>query len=431
MKTDALATLLPATKLAPILKRFGQPASSATSGSKADGADAKVDLLVNAHADPIATLVYGFLLWESNSAAATQALARFREECVDFNELRVCLPEEIVGMLGSRYPFAEERANRLRRSLNDLYRREHKVSLEHAAAMAKREQRTYIENLDGMVPFVAARVLLIHFGQPGVPVDEQLAEVFREQKLVAKEASTTDIALALTKQYTAVDEALKVHRALVGFADSCWEKDPKAMMKSKSARIAAQQAAERAARKEAEKAAAEAARAAEAAARAEAERIEAAKAAARAQARAEARARAAAAKAAQREAAQREAAVQAALAAQAAKALAKSAPKAPAKLPTKPAAAKTPAPGQKPAGKKPADKKPADKKPADKKQDPKRSEPKKAPPAKSQPKRPTAKVPSKAPAKVAAKSPAKTSKAKGGAGHASAKKGSAKKGAKK
>ncbi|MBL9120820.1 MAG: hypothetical protein JNL80_12995 [Phycisphaerae bacterium] len=421
MKTDALATLLPATKLAPILKRFGQPASSATSGSKADGADAKVDLLVNAHADPIATLVYGFLLWESNSAAATQALARFREECVDFNELRVCLPEEIVGMLGSRYPFAEERANRLRRSLNDLYRREHKVSLEHAAAMAKREQRTYIENLDGMVPFVAARVLLIHFGQPGVPVDEQLAEVFREQKLVAKEASTTDIALALTKQYTAVDEALKVHRALVGFADSCWEKDPKAMMKSKSARIAAQQAAERAARKEAEKAAAEAARAAEAAARAEAERIEAAKAAARAQARAEARARAAAAKAAQREAAQREAAVQAALAAQAAKALAKSAPKAPAKLPTKPAAAKTPAPGQKPAGKKPADKK----------QDPKRSEPKKAPPAKSQPKRPTAKVPSKAPAKVAAKSPAKSSKAKGGAGHASAKKGSAKKGAKK
>ncbi len=285
MKTDALATLLPATKLAPILKRH-MPAE-----------------VPAAPLDPIATLVSSFLLWESSTAAAEQALVRVKAECVDFNELRVCLPEEIVAMLGSRYPFAEERANRMRRSLNDIYRREHKVSLDHVAGLGKREQRAYVENLDGMVPFVAGRLLLLHFGQAGVPIDDQLAELFREQKLIAKETTTTDLGHALNKHYHTLDEATKVHIALVAFADAAWEKDPKAMMKNKSARMAAQQAAERAARREAEKAAEAAAKAAEAAARAEAERIEAAKVAARAQARADARARAAAAKAAEQQAA--------------------------------------------------------------------------------------------------------------------------------
>lgn len=285
MKTDALATLLPATKLAPILKRH-MPAE-----------------VPAAPLDPIATLVSSFLLWESSTTAAEQALVRVKAECVDFNELRVCLPEEIMAMLGSRYPFAEERANRMRRSLNDIYRREHKVSLDHVAGLGKREQRAYIENLDGMVPFVAGRLLLLHFGQAGVPIDDQLAELFREQKLIAKETTTTDLGHALNKHYHALDEATKVHIALVAFADAAWEKDPKAMTKNKSARMAAQQAAERAARREAEKAAEAAAKAAEAAARAEAERIEAAKVAARAQARADARARAAAAKVADQQAA--------------------------------------------------------------------------------------------------------------------------------
>lgn len=348
MKNDALATLLPATKLAPILKRF----ASAPVAPKADGkveaaaADARAEHLL----DPIATLVHAFLLWEANMSLAGQALARFREECVDFNELRVCLPEEIMSMLGSRYPFGEERANRMRRALNDLYRREHKVSLEHALAMGKREQKAYIENLDGMVPFVASRLLLLHFACPGVPVDEQLAEIFREQKFVPKEATTAEIAQALAKQHTTVEDCAKVHHALVAFADSCWEKDAKAMMKNKSARIAAQQAAERAARKEAERVAAEAARAAEAAAKAEAERVEAAKSAARAQARADARARAAAAKAAAREAAQREAAAQAALAKATAAKNAKSVVVTPTKVNGKVLVA-VPKPGQKPAPK--------------------------------------------------------------------------------
>jgi hypothetical protein len=334
VKTDALATLLPATKLAPILKRYGPP--DVKVDAKADGKPtAKAQSAFDT--DPIATLVHSFLLWESNTTAAAQALARLREECVDFNELRVCLPEEIVGMLGSRYPFADERANRLRRSLNDIYRREHRVSFDHAMSMGKREQKTYVENLDGMVPFVAARLLLLHFGQAAIPVDEQLAELFRENKIIAKEVATVDLAHALAKQHHSLEDAARVHAALVGYADGCWEKDPKAMMKNKSVRIAAQQAAERAARKEAERIAAEAARAAEAAAKAEAERIEAAKAAARAQARAEARARAAAAKAAAREAAQREAAQAARLAqaAQAGKTTGKVAPKASSTLETK------------------------------------------------------------------------------------------------
>jgi len=276
VKTDASATTLSAMKLAPILKRH-TPAT-----------------LPPAATDPIETLVESFLLWEASTAQRTAAIERIRKECVDFNELRVCLPEEIISILGSRYPFVDERATRMRRSLNDLYKREHKVSLDHVTALGKREQRHYVENLDGMLPFVSSRILLFHFGQAMVPVDDQLAELFREQKLVAKEASTAEIAHALVhlngKQSASLDESMKLHFAMTAYVDAAWEKDPKAMQKNKQVRLAAQMASERAARREAEKAAEAAAKAAEAAAKAEAERVEQAKAAAKAAARAEAKA---------------------------------------------------------------------------------------------------------------------------------------------
>ncbi len=329
MKTDASATTLSATKLAPILKRYA-PASAP-----------------EAPTDPIATLVQSFLLWEASTSQAVSAIERIRKECVDFNELRVDLPEEIIAIIGLRYPFVDERSNRMRRSLNDLYKREHKVSLDHVSAMGKREQRTYVENLDGMLPFVAARILLFHFGHAVIPVDDQLADIFRDSKFVAKETPTADLAHALTKQHNTIEDALKVHHALVGFADSVWEKDPKAMQKLKQARLAAQQSADRAARREAEKAAEAAAKAAEAAAKLEAERAEAAKVAAKAAARAEAKAARQVAQQAAQAAAQQVALAAAKIAARDAKALktiadakaaAKNAGKPPVKAETKSAA---------------------------------------------------------------------------------------------
>ncbi|MFO0830075.1 MAG: hypothetical protein U0572_18180 [Phycisphaerales bacterium] len=227
MKTDASTPAFSATKLAVIVKRHSPAQSAAPS------------------ADPVATLVHSFLLWEASTQHAGAAMERIAKECVDFNELRVCLPEEIVAILGPRYPYVEERANRLRRSLNDLYRREHKVSFEHVSAMGKREQRTYVENLDGMIPFVASRVLLFHFGHAGVPADDQLVDLLRNAKALSRdEVSAIDLAASLSKAAGSLEESTRTHLALVAFADSMWAEDAKSIAKAKQVRVAAQRATE-------------------------------------------------------------------------------------------------------------------------------------------------------------------------------------------
>jgi len=236
VKTDASTPLFSATKLAAIVKKH---APAPTSGHTTAPPPAPPST------DPIGTLVHSFLLWEASTHHASGGTERIAKECVDFNELRVCLPDEIVSILGPRYPFAEERATRLRRSLNDIYRREHKISLEHIASAGKRDQRNYIENLDGMIPFVASRVLLFHFGQAGVPADDQLVDLLRDAKALTKDdIAGVDLGAAISKSTTSVDEALRMHAALIGFADAAWDADSKTIMKAKQVRAALARTAE-------------------------------------------------------------------------------------------------------------------------------------------------------------------------------------------
>lgn len=117
--------------------------------------------------------VYSFLLWDSSHAKAELAYKRMSHAMVDLNELRVARPPEIIALLGKQYPRAEERAQRLRASLNELYIREYQVTLEQCRPMNKREARQYIETLEGTPPFVAARLILLALDGHAVPIDER------------------------------------------------------------------------------------------------------------------------------------------------------------------------------------------------------------------------------------------------------------------
>jgi endonuclease III len=124
--------------------------------------------------DPFAVLVHSFLLWESTTDKALTAYNALQRHVVDFNDLRVCMPQEILELIGVRYPRGLDRCQRLRATLRDVYSREHVVSLNGIDKLGKREIRRYIESLEGMVPYVAARVLLLSFQVHAIPVDDQL-----------------------------------------------------------------------------------------------------------------------------------------------------------------------------------------------------------------------------------------------------------------
>lgn len=216
MKPSPKAEVLSASKLQTLLKR---PAKAHESPL-----------------DAVETLVQSFLLWEAATSHAVTALERIRKSFVDLNELRVEVPAAVVALLGSRFPMADERADRLKRSLHAIFQARHRLDLDHLKDLDRRKQLAFLEGLDGMVPFVASRTLMLHFGHASVPLDEQTANLLRESKIAAREATTAEIAAALAKLAGTAEEAGKIHAALLAFADAAWEADAKSMTRAATVR---------------------------------------------------------------------------------------------------------------------------------------------------------------------------------------------------
>lgn len=123
--------------------------------------------------DPIDQFVYSSLLWDSTHAKAATAFRRIKSSTVDYNDFRVGAYEEFIDILGERYPRVSHRAERLRASLNDIYGREHAVSLDSLKLLGKREARAYLDSLVGAIPFVTARVMLVSLDAHAIPIDDR------------------------------------------------------------------------------------------------------------------------------------------------------------------------------------------------------------------------------------------------------------------
>jgi len=155
--------------------------------------------------DPINQLVWSFLLWNSMTSKAEPAMRRLRASFVDLNELRVSLPHEIAAALGERYPLCQERALRLRLTLNDIFYHENAVSLTRLHELQKREAREYLESLEGIPPYVVARVLLLSLGGHAIPVDDRLTDALIDEGVLEPGTSVEHAASVLARHIKAAD----------------------------------------------------------------------------------------------------------------------------------------------------------------------------------------------------------------------------------
>lgn len=135
----------------------------------------------------VAELVRSFFVWESGCRRGEQALAEVHASMVDYNELRVCLPHEFHRVIPSHDQHAGARFLRLRSALNDIYRREHEISLGHLATLAKRDARAYLDSLEGMHPFISARVCLLSLGAHAFPADARLCSLLSRERALPAE----------------------------------------------------------------------------------------------------------------------------------------------------------------------------------------------------------------------------------------------------
>ncbi|MBX3362300.1 MAG: hypothetical protein KF912_03200 [Phycisphaeraceae bacterium] len=139
-------------------------------------------------ADPVLQeLVLSFLAWEVGLTAAKRSLSQIDDATADYNELRVCLPHELARMVTVHDDRFEERSLRLRSVLNDIYRREHELSLSHLLQLPKRDARAYMDSLDGMPPYVSSRVCLLTLGAHAVPVDSRIVQALRGEGCIPAE----------------------------------------------------------------------------------------------------------------------------------------------------------------------------------------------------------------------------------------------------
>lgn len=145
-------------------------------------------LIEGASAEPLASLpapswvepavhelILAFLHWETTPENAAGAASKLYGSVIDVNELRVCLPGEVSRVIGEGYPRSFERAHRLLSVLGDLFERENAVTLTPASELSKRKTREYLASLEGITPFVVARVML-SLGGHAVPLDRRLMD---------------------------------------------------------------------------------------------------------------------------------------------------------------------------------------------------------------------------------------------------------------
>jgi endonuclease III len=154
--------------------------------------------------DPVTQLVYAFLEWNASRPMAQKAYHKISQIMVDNNDLRVSHPHEMVQIIGESYPQAVERSIRLHESLQEVFVREHIVSLAILTTKGKKQCHEYLESLPG-IPDYVVRAVMLSLGHAQLPVDDVAVLLLNEEEAIETEATPHEVAVYLEKHIDAKD----------------------------------------------------------------------------------------------------------------------------------------------------------------------------------------------------------------------------------
>ena len=142
--------------------------------------------------DALKALVRAAMSFDVPDTRADEAMKLIDREFVDLNELRVATELEVQEMLGQRYPAIERRVAMITAALNNIFEREHTLSLDRLKTLPKKEARQFLRELPGIHPFVEAYVLLYAFDGHAFPLDQEMLAILQEQHVVDGATSLED-----------------------------------------------------------------------------------------------------------------------------------------------------------------------------------------------------------------------------------------------
>lgn len=183
-------------------------ALSAFIGKHSDGAVGAITPARRSNDDPLVhELVVSCLAWNAPRAGVAAALSRIHETLVDYNELRVAIPKETAGLLGARYPAAEQRCLRLRSSLNEIFQRENGLTLSYLRDENKRTVKSYFESLPGLPTYAVSRVSLLMCEVHTFPIDSVIRSLFESAGVIESKCDEPHLAGRLERLIRAGDAA--------------------------------------------------------------------------------------------------------------------------------------------------------------------------------------------------------------------------------
>jgi endonuclease III len=141
--------------------------------------------------EPVRALVTALMSYDAPDDKAAEAMAKFDEEFVDLNEVRVATELEVAELLG-KYPKLEDRAERLKAVLNHVFDREGVLGFERLKTLKRAEQRQFFKELPEMIPFVEAYVMMYAYDTPAFPVDAQTHEWLASHGATEPDASPAE-----------------------------------------------------------------------------------------------------------------------------------------------------------------------------------------------------------------------------------------------
>jgi hypothetical protein len=155
--------------------------------------------------EPLKALVRGAMSFDMPDGRAEEAMRAIDREFVDLNELRVATDLEIQEMLGTKYPEIERRVAMITQSLNNIFEREHTLSLDRLKTVSKRDARQFVRELPEIHPFVEGYVMLFGFDGHAFPMDDDTLEYLRDHDIV-EEATTLDEAQRFVEHHLKAEE---------------------------------------------------------------------------------------------------------------------------------------------------------------------------------------------------------------------------------
>jgi hypothetical protein len=155
--------------------------------------------------DPVQAIVDAMVFEHMTQVAAVRTLKRMKNHFVDLNDLRVSRKEEILDIFKDASEGAEKSATAITQTLNTLFEKHNKVTLDFLCHEGKRQARKDMEEIEGITSFAVNYCFLTALDGHAIPLNPVMLQYLRDQELVHPEANEQEIAGFLERQIAAAD----------------------------------------------------------------------------------------------------------------------------------------------------------------------------------------------------------------------------------